>query len=365
MIKKLFILFIIIGISLFFFSNSNIFFQITHDKLEIDQANVYGESLNISFNDSFENKINLYDQNGNVFDQEIETNEEIDHGIDPLDIKSGKYFLLDENDQLLTSEEEINIDYYTVTRDNKNYNIKLTNPHGYLELEKSKEKLPDGYYDILIDPGHGGQDVGSTGSQGAEESNLNLEVSLKLKSELEEMGYTVGLTRSDDSLPGDECDGISSYCENGRVSQAYEKHARLYISLHHNTGGGSGFEVYSSLHSSDDLASEIVNQLSTELTPSSKETGMIDLGLYNYTFYDEEYMFESDYYYVIRETGGLATKGTSEENLTRSQSPVGSESILIELGYIDNLKDESFHSSQEVQSLEANLIAKAIDSYLN
>lgn len=51
---------------------------------------------------------------------------------------------------------------------------------------------------IVIDPGHGGVDPGTVGKNGTLESAINLELSLKLKSLLEQSGAIVIMTRTDD-----------------------------------------------------------------------------------------------------------------------------------------------------------------------
>lgn len=51
---------------------------------------------------------------------------------------------------------------------------------------------------IVIDPGHGGVDPGTVGKSGTLESKINLELSIKLKSLLEQSGAIVIMTRIDD-----------------------------------------------------------------------------------------------------------------------------------------------------------------------
>ncbi len=53
---------------------------------------------------------------------------------------------------------------------------------------------------ILIDVGHGGKDGGAVGKDNKDEASYNLSLAKKLKKELESIGATVYLTRSDDSL---------------------------------------------------------------------------------------------------------------------------------------------------------------------
>ena len=51
---------------------------------------------------------------------------------------------------------------------------------------------------IVIDPGHGGSDSGSTECAGLAEKNANLDIARKLKTILIDAEYVVHLTRDDD-----------------------------------------------------------------------------------------------------------------------------------------------------------------------
>ena len=51
-------------------------------------------------------------------------------------------------------------------------------------------------YTIVLDAGHGGQDGGCVGATGISEAEINLEVTFKLKSMLENFGFNVVLTRN-------------------------------------------------------------------------------------------------------------------------------------------------------------------------
>lgn len=91
---------------------------------------------------------------------------------------------------------------------------------------------------IVIDPGHGGDDVGARGARGAEEKTLTLEVARRLRALIEmRLGVRVVLTRQEDrAVTLDE-----------RASIANNSKADLFLSLHLNTslgGSVSGAEVY-------------------------------------------------------------------------------------------------------------------------
>ncbi len=76
---------------------------------------------------------------------------------------------------------------------------------------------------IVIDPGHGGKDSGAVGN-GHMEKDIVLQVGLQLAEELRSMGYTVHMTRSNDT-----------FIElKDRTKFANDKSADLFLSVHAN-----------------------------------------------------------------------------------------------------------------------------------
>lgn len=57
---------------------------------------------------------------------------------------------------------------------------------------------PSQFRKVIIDPGHGGMDGGAIGTGGVIEKDINLAISLKLRSLLEIQGYEVLMTRDTD-----------------------------------------------------------------------------------------------------------------------------------------------------------------------
>lgn len=91
---------------------------------------------------------------------------------------------------------------------------------------------------IVIDPGHGGHDLGTIGPGGLLEKDLVLSIALDLQSLLQEkLGAQVILTRSDDTFIALE----------ERSALANQFHADLFISIHANSSRSrstSGVETY-------------------------------------------------------------------------------------------------------------------------
>lgn len=86
---------------------------------------------------------------------------------------------------------------------------------------------------VILDPGHGGRDPGTSGS-GLLEKDLGLNISKKVQSVLNESDITVHMTRTMDTFV--------SLSERARMANTYN--ADLFVSFHHNAGGGEGFESY-------------------------------------------------------------------------------------------------------------------------
>ncbi|MEL6459891.1 MAG: N-acetylmuramoyl-L-alanine amidase [Cyanobacteria bacterium J06641_2] len=74
--------------------------------------------------------------------------------------------------------------------------LKLRHPP---ELRRSRRKPLSGVK-ILIDPGHGGKELGAVGPTGLPEKDVNLTVSKLLRQELVKRGATVVMTREDDKF---------------------------------------------------------------------------------------------------------------------------------------------------------------------
>lgn len=93
---------------------------------------------------------------------------------------------------------------------------------------------------IVIDPGHGGENTGTYGRvSNILEKEINLQVGLLLKDQLEKEGATVIMTRTDDSLvyqgelgkkDNNETDFMLDFVE--RVGLSHEVEADVFISLH-------------------------------------------------------------------------------------------------------------------------------------
>ena len=96
---------------------------------------------------------------------------------------------------------------------------------------------------VVIDAGHGDRDPGvltvTSSGQEIRESDVNLELALRLAYLLREMGYDVLMIREDDSslLGADDPDYSTDKEADERRKKALAEAADLYISLHCNSAG--------------------------------------------------------------------------------------------------------------------------------
>lgn len=194
------------------------------------------------------------------------------------------------------------------------------------------EQTKSGNVVVVLDPGHGGTDSGALGN-GLQEKDLTLKIAKYCKEELEKYsGVTVYMTREDDSYLGDRIGDAASDIAN-RVNKAKEWGADLLVSIHINSGGGQGVEVYypnSNYNATigkegEDSAQKILDEL---LKLGLKNRG-IKIRSTEYDTYPDGSL--RDWYGIIR----------------RSKL-AGFPGIIVEHAFIDNesdaakLKEESF-----------------------
>ena len=179
---------------------------------------------------------------------------------------------------------------------------------------------------VVIDAGHGGNDPGTSGN-GLKEKDYTLLISQYMAERLKDLGYNVYLTREEDiSLTPNE--------RVNRIINAFGNNSDvLVISNHLNAGGAEGAEVIYALRNTDELSNKILNNL--------KEIGNPVRKAYQRRLPSNP---SKDYYFIHRNTG-----------IT--------EPIIIEYGFLDNVKD-SKRIRDNYQRLVEEVI-KAISEYKN
>ncbi|RXI28695.1 N-acetylmuramoyl-L-alanine amidase [Aliarcobacter trophiarum] len=217
---------------------------------------------------------------------------------------------------------------------------------------------------IVIDAGHGGDDVGAVGPNKEYEKVINLEVAKYLDNILKQRGYKVYLTRSTDKF----------IKVMDRTILANEKNADLFISIHTNSmpkekaSSTSGIETFflsparserakrvAALENKDDIR---------EMSESSKNVFLESLNRPRIT---ASHKFAIDVQSGLLQAARTKYKDTKDTGV--KEGPfwvlVGAQmpSILIELGFISHPVESKRLYERDYQQLLANGIANGIDSY--
>jgi N-acetylmuramoyl-L-alanine amidase len=215
---------------------------------------------------------------------------------------------------------------------------------------------------IVIDPGHGGVDSGTTGVGGLQEKNLVLDEAGRLKKVLEKRGYIVYLTRKTDVyIPLHE-----------RVQIARGFQADLLISLHADSNPDTqveGASVYTLSESgSDREAAELARKenqsdaiAGVNLAAQNGPVASILIDLAQRDTINRSSRFaETAVAQMSRVTDVLARDPHRSAAFAVLKAP-DVPAVLIELGYLSNNHDSSRMGTEEWREETAGAIADAVD----
>lgn len=396
--KKIFVLVLILlfgGFCYFyFFGDTEVEIPkvaVEEEVVSVDKYYTYSTYLNmegsfeltdINFDDV---KLSLY--NGEFKDYEINYDvsgtyltfnfsDEVNRGLFLDSISRGTYYMFlkityinyENEDENIVKYYRINNEtdykdttYYTMSKSNNEVKISSENDYPTMMLDVSENTNKD-VVDFVIDPGHGGMDGGAE-AFGSCERDFTYNLSVAIGNKLKEAGYSVAYTR--DELDKNEL--LEEYNEGGRAVIPSEKHAKYVLSIHFNSSEASyvkGLEIYAPIDINYDLSRSMVENITKEtgLEISPRKTYKLEDGIYGHNFseYDIQNSLDnyekkgytpynittkSNYYYMIRETGGIVTGAyVDDKNEKVGYNPyynsnTGAEAYVLELGYITNSED--------------------------
>ncbi len=194
--------------------------------------------------------------------------------------------------------------------------------------------------DVVLDPGHGGEEPGAVGPRGLEEKDLNLVVAAHAAKALQAQNVSVLLTR--------RADYRMTLASRGLVVEAIRP--KLFVSIHHNAGttapspGGPGTEVY---HQNASTESKRLSGLLYEDVKGylSKQKGV--------------------QWVAAEHPGVIARVGSTGEDyygvLRRSK---GTPAALVEGAFISNPTEEALLQRKDAQKAEGEAVARGIVRYL-
>jgi N-acetylmuramoyl-L-alanine amidase len=219
-------------------------------------------------------------------------------------------------------------------------------------------------FTIVIDPGHGGIDGGANGLSGTVEKDITLTFAKELRDRLRADGrYNVFMTREkDEFLRLDD-----------RVRIAREHEADLFISIHADTirlKGIRGATVYTVSEKASDAEAQALadrenlsDQLAgIEIEEENHEVADILVDLIKRETHSFSMRFARSLVGELSTTVGLINNPHRFAGFRVLKAP-DVPSVLLELGYLSNAKDEQQLTSAEWRGKAAASISKAIEIF--
>ena len=247
--------------------------------------------------------------------------------------------------------------------DKLNQQILYTDKKLESEFKKEKEKISK-KYTVIIDPGHGGKDPGAIGINGTFEKDINLSFAKIIRSVLSSNNIKVKLTRKDDKY---------LYLRQ-RINFAEKLKADLFISIHADASKNrkaSGFSVFSLSDKASDkeakkLAqrenkSDLIGGLKIRHSDPLIKDNLIKI-------FQRQTMNESSKLanIVIRniKKSSINNRGHRNAGFVVLKS-LTTPSILVELGFITNKKEERLLNDKRYLIKISKIISLSIFNYFN
>ena len=219
---------------------------------------------------------------------------------------------------------------------------------------------------VVVDPGHEIESVdpGAIATHSGiryVEGNLNLQIAVKLKAELEARGIEVYMTRYDSVI----IDRDSTESLKKRVKVANDINADLFVSIHHNSftsTSANGFEVY---YSTGTPITTYINE--KVITEDGRDLTLETRAYASRSTTDKVIVSRSLATAITNEassTLGLYNRGAKDSNLYVCKN-TKMPSILIENGFLTNPTEAVKVSSLIHQQKLAEIVADNINKTIN
>ena len=202
-------------------------------------------------------------------------------------------------------------------------------------IETMSPMIREERHTVIIDPGHGGVDGGATSCTGVLESNLNLEIALRLNDMMRLLGIQTLMIRDSDMSVYTEGETIAQKKVSDlkqRVRVINQTNKGILISIHQNTFSEEkywGTQVfYANTDGSRELAEQIQGRIKTILSPGNHRK-----------------IKKSEGVYLIEK--------------------VLCPAVLVECGFLSNPEEEALLRDPTYQKKLCSVIAIACSQYLS
>lgn len=187
---------------------------------------------------------------------------------------------------------------------------------------------------VVIDAGHGGNDPGKIGINGAKEKEINLQVAQRVKAYLEASDVKVVMTREgDEGLYDPGADNKKVQDMKRRIELIDRTAPQVTVSIHQNSYPqeeihGAQVFYYKTSKQGQELALDIQNSLVRRADPDNRRQ-----------------VKENDSYYLLKKTGATI--------------------VIVECGFLSNSAEAEKLCSDEYQDRIAWAVHMGIMKYLN
>jgi N-acetylmuramoyl-L-alanine amidase len=216
---------------------------------------------------------------------------------------------------------------------------------------------------VVIDPGHGGAEVGAKGPAGTLEKDVTLAIGRKLRSALANgLGIQAFLTRDKDQ----------EVALDDRTAFANNYKADLFVSIHANASaarGARGSEVYFlSYQASDEESRRLASSEGGEIVPGAAGgAGTSDLAIILWDMAQAEHLEESSALATrineeLAEVTGSQGRGIKQAPF-RVLVGAGMPAVLVEIAFISNSEEEKLLRSDEYQNKVTAALVRGIARY--
>jgi N-acetylmuramoyl-L-alanine amidase len=213
---------------------------------------------------------------------------------------------------------------------------------------------------VVIDPGHGGDDIGARSPDGLTEKDLTMAIARRLARILESHGYAVRLTR----------DGDQSRALTDRSALANRLEAPVFVSLHANAStvrSVTGAETYfMSLDRASDEAAAATAALENQTAQSNGGRSTLDLILWDMA--QAEVLNESASLALAVQGRLNARLGTRDRGVKQAPFVVLTgatmPAILVEVGFLSSPSEAERLAQPDYQQQLAEAIAAGIEDFV-
>jgi len=216
---------------------------------------------------------------------------------------------------------------------------------------------------VIIDPGHGGDDIGAKGKKGVVEKDITLAIAFKLLNILKNKGYKVVMTRfSDIFVPLKERTGIAN-----------NNKGDIFISIHVNASVRKAYGAetyYLSLKGMNQVSDTVAfenREFPDKKTSKESKNNKNDLMFILWDMAQTEYLKDSaelaeEIQKSMNILTGIRDRGVKQASLVVLKG-LNMPGVLVEVAFLSNPKEESRLTTNVFQQNTATAIADSIDNY--